>query len=113
MDLRLDILTSYRQVAGAWADAYRGGRTKQSQLLQVELDRVDAELRRLGEHDRLAVLCNEGDVSVALCAATHRLRAGDHTAIPVLRRIAAGPPGIIRLTAERTLLMLTSGAAPV
>ena len=106
-----ELLADYRATAVIHGQALHDGPTRTCNRAYDKLTRIRRELRDRGAShiQRVIDLLDDDDPSVRRSAAVDVLAFAPDDALRVLREVAAGPPGMVRLDAEMVLQQWEAG----
>ena len=105
------LIAAYRAAAVAHGQAAENGSTKRCNTAFDELTRIRRELRQAGPDTlrQLSALLEDEDRAVRRSAAVDALEFAPDDAVRVLREVASGPKGMVRLDAEMILEQWEAG----
>lgn len=106
-----ELVERYREAVIRYGHAIDAGKSKAANKAFDEAIRLSHHFRRGGPEMQRALMAlfEDKNVWIRYESATHSLEFAPAEAVPVLREIAAGPPGPVRLLAETTLEQWEAG----
>lgn len=109
-----DMVAAYREAAIRHGDGQESGNAARCNAALDDLERVRADLRRQGSEGiaRMRALLDDEERSVRCCAAVDALDFAPEDGLRVLRDVANGPLGMIRLGAEMVIEEWEAGRWP-
>lgn len=105
------LITEYRKAAIIHGEASEAGNARRCNAAYDELTRIRRQLRQAGpEHARkILTLLDDENRSVRSWAAVDALDLSPDDGVRVLREVASGPRGMVRLDAEMVLKLWDAG----